>query len=899
MTDSLPSQHAASSPTGGDAARSQLGLALRRARWSIFWERLWPPLARFAVVIGLFLTVSWLGLWLVLPPLARAAGLLVFAALAIAAMVPFVFLRMPVASEALRRLDRGSGIQHRPATTIADELAVSSADPYSLALWQAHVARTLAAARAFKAGWPSPRLSGRDPYALRGLVLVAVIATFIAAGGERWKRVASAFDWQGVVLPANFRVDAWVTPPAYTGRPPLILAGIHPGEMSKIDSEASTPIAVPVGSTLVVRSTGKLDLDVLGKGGVVPAEGKIEAPVGTQEHRFTITATGTATLHGAGDNLTWAFNVIPDKPPVISLAKDPEQQARGSLLLSYRLEDDYGVTEARATFARKDDQQAKDQSKSQSDSHPHAQDSAQANGHKNEGHALFGPPDFALVLPQARTRNAVGQTFKDLTDHPWAGADVVMTLTARDEGGNEGKSEPFAFRLPERIFTKPLARALVEQRRDLALDTGARAQVTTALDALTLAPEKFTPDPGIYLGLRSIFWTLIRAKNDDDLREVTARLWQMAVGIEDGNIADAQANLRNAEEALRQALERGASDEEIKKLMDQLRAAMDRFMQSMQEQLRNNQQLARPLDRNARVLSQRDLQSMLDRLENLARNGAKDAARQLLQQLQQMMENLQMASPGQNGDDSDDMMSQLDELSDMIQKQQELRDRTFRQGQDQRRQNSPRGQQGQQGRQGQQGQQGQSGEQGNAMSDLKQNQQALRERLKKLLDELKNRGVGQNGRGQQGQQGRQGQQGEKGEGDNGMEQLGQAGDAMGDAEAQLGDGNADSAVESQGRALDALRKGTQGLAQSMQQQMGQGQGPGPNGRLGQPRAQRDTDPLGRPMRGRDPDDFSVKVPGEIDVQRARRIIEELRRRFGDILRPQEELDYIERLLKDY
>ncbi len=176
------------------------------------------------------------------------------------------------------------------------------------------------------------------------------------------------------------------------------------------------------------------------------------------------------------------------------------------------------------------------------------------------------------------------------------------------------------------------------------------------------------------------------------------------------------------------------------------------------------------------------------------------------------------------------------------------------------------------------------------MSDLQQNQQALRDRLKKLLEELKNHGLGQNG---------QGQQGQKGEGQNGMDQLGQAGDAMGEAEGELGEGNADSAVELQGRALDALRKGAQGMAQSMQQQMGQGPGPGQNGPLGQPRAQRDTDPLGRQLRGRDPDDFSVKVPGEIDVQRARRIIEELRRRFGDVLRPQDELDYIERLLKDY
>jgi len=856
VTDTSSSNPSPSHRSADTVARSQLGTALRRARWTIFWEQLWPTLARLATVVGLFITVSWLGVWLWLPPLARAAGLAAFAVLALAAIVPFVFLRLPAAADALRRLDRGSGVRHRPATTIADDLAVTPKDPYSLALWQAHVARTLAAARAFKAGWPSPRLAMRDPYALRGLILIAVIATFVAAGGEHWKRVAAAFDWQGVVLPSNFRVDAWVTPPVYTGKPPIILAGMHPGEMARQDTEANELVSVPAGSTLVVRATGKLDLDVSGKGGVTAAKDKVQAPAGTQEYRFKIATTGAATLHGAGDDLTWAFNVIPDKPPTIALAKDPEQQARGSLLLSYRLEDDYGVTEAQATFARKDEPGTK----------------------SDAAHPLFGPPDFKLVLPQARTKSGVGQTIKDLTDHPWAGAEVVMTLVARDEAGNEGRSEPATFRLPERAFSKPLARALVEQRRNLALDAGARPLVTTALDALALAPAKFTPDAGIYLGLRSIFWSLLRAKTDDDLREVTARLWQMAVGIEDGNIADAQAGLRNAEEALRQALERGATDQEIKQLMDQLRAAMDRFMQSMQEQLKNNQQLARPLDRNSRTLSQRDLKSMLDRLENLARNGAKDAARQLLQQLQQMMENLQMASPDQNGDDMDDMMSQLDELGDMIGKQQDLRDRTFRQGQDQRRQNGQRGQQGKQGQQ----------QQGDSMGDLQQNQQALRDRLKKLLEELKNRGLGQNGQGQQGQ------------GQNGMDQLGQAGEAMGEAEGQLGEGNPDSAVDSQGRALDALRKGAQGLAQSMQQQLGQGPGPGPNGRLGQPRAQRDTDPLGRPLRGRDyGDDVTVKVPGEIDVQRARRIIEELRRRFGDVLRPQEELDYIERLLKDY
>jgi uncharacterized protein (TIGR02302 family) len=866
------------------APRPALELALRRARWAILWERLWPALARLATALGLFLAASWLGLWLYLPSLGRAAGLIAFAVLAAWAAMPLVKLRMPVIGDGLRRLDRSSGRPHRPATAIADELAVTSQDPYSLALWRAHVERALLAARTLKAGAPSPRVAWRDPYALRALVLIACVATFLAAGGERWRRIAAAFDWHGVVLPANFRVDAWVIPPAYTGKPPVVLPGIHPGEAAATALEG--PVAVPVNSTLVVRSTGKVSLELSAAGGVTPAKDDVHPPAGTQEHRFTIAATGSATLRGAGDDLTWPFNAIPDKPPVIELTKDPERQNRGSLLLSYRLEDDYGVIEAKATFARKDEASAQD---AKQDNKQDAKQDAGTAADKPpaNSHPLYGPPDFALTLPQARTRNAIGQTIKDLTDHPWAGADVTMTLIARDEGGNEGKSEPFSFRLPERVFTKPLARALVEQRRNLALDANSRPLVITALDALAIAPDKFTPQAGVYLGLRSIFWSLVRAKSDDDMRDVAARLWQMAVGLEDGDISDAQDALRNAENAVQQALERGASDDEIKQLMDQLRAAMDRFMQAMAEQLKNRQQLSRPLSPNTRMLSQQDLQNMLNRLESLARNGAKDAARQLLQELQQMMENLQMASPDMDGDESDAMMSELDELADVIRQQQDLRDRTFRQGQDQRGQNGQRGQ----NRQGQQGQQ-----QGNSMGELRQSQQALRDRLNKLLQDLRDRGLGQNQQGQgQGQN-----QGQNQNGQDQLDQLGRAGQEMGDAAGSLGQGNPDSAVDSQGRALDALRKGAQGLAQSMQQQMGQGPGQGRTGRFGQSRAQQETDPLGRPLRGHElSDDTSVKVPGEIDVQRARRIIDELRKRFGDFARPQEELDYIERLLKDY
>jgi hypothetical protein len=213
----------------------------------------------------------------------------------------------------------------------------------------------------------------------------------------------------------------------------------------------------------------------------------------------------------------------------------------------------------------------------------------------------------------------------------------------------------------------------------------------------------------------------------------------------------------------------------------------------------------------------------------------------------------------------------------MIRKQQQLRDKTFKQGQDQKRdkQRNPRGQ-------------GQD-----QLGDLRQDQQGLKDRLNKLLEQLRQRGLGQDqsGEGQKGQ-------GEKGKGG----ELGDAGDAMGEAEGSLGQSDAEGAVDAQGRALEAMRKGAQGLAQQMQQNgMGMGTGPGQPGRMGRGRAEQSTDPLGRPTRnGREYDDgVTVKVPGEIDAQRARRILEELRKRFGESARPQLELDYIERLLKDF
>ena len=842
-------------------ARLQLTQALQRATYAIAWERAWPGLARLLSVVGLFLVVSWAGLWLALPFVARVVGVGLFGLLALGALLPLIRFRWPTREAALARLDRGTGIRHRPATALTDTLATK--DPISRALWQAQRERTLASLKRIRAGLPSPRLAIHDPWALRALVMVMLVASYVAAGDERTMRVAAAFDWNGVLAPANVRVDAWVTPPAYTGKPPIILSAAN----RDAGAPDGGPLSVPSGSTLLVRSSGGT-IDVVVGGGVTEIAPSEAAPQGTNERHFKIAGDGTAHVRAPAGQPQWKFTATADNPPKISLAKDPERQAHGSLQMSYKLEDDYGVTEARAQFAARP-------SEATESGRPVTKDANAA-----EPRPLFEAPQFALVLPNARTRNGVGQTVKDLSEDPYAGAEVTLILTAKDEGGNEGKSEPFNMRLPERLFTKPLARALIEQRRILALDANRNSQVFAALDALLIAPELFTPETGHYLGLYSVARQLEAARTDVALREVVASLWALAVTIEDGNISDVEKALRAAQDALKQALERGASDEEIKKLTDNLRAALDNFLRQLAEQMQKNpQQLARPLDPNTRMLSQNDLKNMLDRLERMSRAGDKDAAKQLLEQLQQMLENLQMAQPGQSGDG--DMEQALNELGDMIRKQQQLRDKTFKQGQDSRR-DRMRGKQGEQ-----------------SMGDLQQDQQGLRDRLKKLQQELAKRGMGPGQRGDKGQQGQDGQQGDQpGDGEDGLDQ---ADSAMGDAGGRLGEGNADGAVDSQGKALEALRKGAQSLAEAMQQGDGDQPGEGPGNAKGrQQGAQNGTDPLGRPMRHNEfTDDFSVKIPGEIDVQRVRRILEELRRRLADPSRPQIELDYIERLLKDY
>jgi uncharacterized protein (TIGR02302 family) len=467
--------------------------------------------------------------------------------------------------------------------------------------------------------------------------------------------------------------------------------------------------------------------------------------------------------------------------------------------------------------------------------------------------------------------------------------------------------------LPQRPFVKPLARALVEQRRNLVLAPDERGHVENALEALTIAPDKFGTTAGVYLGLHSALYRLKRARTDPELLAVADYLWEMALRIEDGDLSDAERDLRAAQQQLREALQRGATDEEIKKLTENLRAALDKFLQELAErQMReqgDRQQADRNAPRNNRTVTPQDLKSMLDRLEDMAKNGSMAEAQRMLDQLQNILENLQTAKRrNQQNSASREMSKALDELDKLTREQQELRDQTYRKGlrerqagrdkrQDRQQQSQrgqrQRGQQPQAGQQGEQDQsaQGEGGEEqeadnGPSEQELQQRQQQLRDRLAELQKRMKQLG----------------QSGESG--------LDDAEGAMKDAEQQLGKGHngRGDAVESQGRALEALRRGAQQLAQRMQQQ-GEGDpteeadddgGETPDGQPRQANRDSRADPLGRPMASDPYNPRSRYDPlGAPPAQRAQRVLEELRRRIGDPSRPQEELDYLDRLLRRF
>jgi uncharacterized protein (TIGR02302 family) len=883
------------------SSRQAIGRAferkVKRATWALIFEQLWVRLWIVLAVFGVFLALSFAGLW---PLLGDSAHLGVLALLGLGLIAGLIVagpIKVPAREDAIRRIEKVSGVPHRPATSYEDTLSAASVDPETMTLWKAHRHRMEQLLSRLRVGKPQPRTDRYDPYAIRALGLLSLLLVGTLLGTGTADRVRQAFRLSSADALANTRLDAWISPPAYTGQPPLMLAdGSKPAtpEEAAAQDGSRNHFEVPHKSILVVRASGS-GLDRLGLE-IVAGAGEpeqIQAPprksaTDVSELRYELKHSAKLrVMNGRQEQTAWIIDVKPDELPKIRMNRLPDLTPRGSLKLSYTAEDDYGVASASVKFDRAPPE-------------PGDQALAWARPEPLRGPRWprTKPPAYSLRVPHGNPKEVHQFTYVEFAQHPWAGRKVIMTLEVKDVAGQIGRSEPFEMNLPEKQFTRPLARALIEQRKKLIDDHRYRSQVRTALAAITHAPEEFFDEASIYLGIRSVYHRLMSDRTKAGMRSVIDQLWQIAVRIEDGDLSEAEQRLKDAREKLAKALESGASEEEIEALMKELRQALGEFMEQMAKDNANQEQ-ADGQNPDTQQLDQQDLEQMMRQLEESAKNGSREEAQQLLSQMQDIMERLQKGAMSKEMAEHTMQMQELSkELNDMSGEQQQLMDETFEElrkqdgGQQQQgfgkpnTRNAPGGddekqrpggqgqgkqsgkpQRGQPGQSGQQGQDG-TGQQGPSagLGQLGERQKGLRDRLSRLQRDLREKGLGS------------------------PEQLEGARQAMERAERSLEEGDLQSATENQADALEKMRQSAQKMAQDLLARQ--------PGRQGRNDTQRD--PLGRPQRTQGPDlGTSVKVPDKIDQQRAREILEELRRRVGEATRPPVELDYLERLLKRF
>ncbi len=822
-----------------DLSQTRLVRRLWLARLAVGWERLWPSLWPAVGIAGGFVVVALFDALPDLPGWLHALALVVaLGSFAYALVRAWPAFRLPGAEIGRRRLEVASGMDHRPLAGLDDRLVSGASDPLSQALWQVHRARLLAMLGRVRVGLPAPRLSHQDPWAIRGALLVILAVALVVGGADGWRRLIRAVS-PGIAdasTPPGV-LDLWITPPAYTGLRPL-LPRHDPGRQGEI--------AVPTGSTLLAQVSGGYGVPKL----LLDGKATPFAAVDGKAYRLSTNLSEGRKLaieQGGGTLAQWSLTVVPDRAPSIGFASAPARTHRVALRLEYEAKDDYGLASVAASIRRAETPQGVDNS----------------------------PIELGLPLAGVRLKEAKGTSFHDLTAHPWAGLPVLVTLKATDALGQSGVSEDFALVLPERVFQHPVARAIVEQRKALVANPAEHLVVSRALQAIAGVPSHYFDDVVVFLALKSASVRLLHDGLPGTVDSVQALLWDTALRIEDGRLSLAERELRALQQQLQDALANNANDAEIERLIQELQQAIDKYIESMLEQAMRQSQdrQLQPLDRNAIRIDRNDLQRLLDQARQLARTGARDAARDLLSRLQEILENLRagnsMAQMQPGGSEAQQMLRGLQEL---MQRQQNLTDRTFRRAQRGRPGQSP-GQRGQQSMPGAPGQ-GELGEEGDDAGDAS-DQEALRRSLGEFM-----RRMGE-------------QMGNIPGG------FGRAEHSMRDAIDQLGRGAPGRALRPQMEALDQLRAGARELTQQMLERFGQDPGEGGAPET-DPQMTQNRDPAGRPLNGLGGlDARDVNIPEASDLQRSREILDELLRRAGERFRPKLERDYIERLLKRF
>ena len=847
------------------------GLAepLRLTRIGMIGERATQAFWPFWSVCMLLVALVMLGVQDFISP---RAAMLVAALFGLSAIWTLIYglrlFRWPSQTEASARLD--NSLQGHPISALSDTQVIGADDAASKAVWQAHLARM---ATQIKGAKPAPadlRVASKDPYAMR---YVAVLALLVALLFGSISKVASVGDIAmgqgGLTLATGPSWEGWIEPPTYTGKPNLYLNDLPTGALN-----------LPKGAVITLRLYGEVGAlevyeTVSGHEGV---SGAIAI-----SHDIIVAQDGVLQIDGIG-GAEWVIAVLSDQPPEVRIEGEMTREAQGVMRQSFVASDDYGIVRGEAEFRL---------------------DIAAID--RRYGLAVEPVPRDPIVLdlplPISGDRSAFTEELVDnLSEHPWVGLPVILAFSVEDALGQIGYSEPVKMQLPGRRFFAPLARAVIEQRRDLLWSRDNGARVSQVLRAVTHRPEGFVRNNGAYLMLRVALMRLEAAvafeMSTEVQDEIAAALWEIALVFEDGSLADAKERLHRAQERLAEAMKNGASKDEIAELMQELRDATKDYMRQLAEQQRQNGGQDQQAESGESFeFSQAELQALMDRIQELMEEGRMEEAAELMQKMNDLMENLQMAEGGEGGEPSPGEQS-MEDLKDTLRNQQGLSDQAFRELQEQFNPNANRGEsndnRGESGGQGKgqshkgQGDQGQGesgdetgaqggGKTGAGKEGLANRQQALRDELQRQKGNLPGAGTP--------------------EGDAAREALGRAEQAMDGAEDALRGDDLAEALDNQAEAMEALREGMRSLSEAIAKNEQQEQSPGQQGEARGRDNGTARDPLGRDNSGRGKvgsDDALLK--GDDVYRRARELLEELRRRSGDQSRPDLELEYLERLL---
>jgi uncharacterized protein (TIGR02302 family) len=820
-------------PSASAAPVSGVVLRLRLAALALAWEKIWPALVPLLSLLALFLAVALFDVLPLLPAWLHGLVLAVFAGLA-----GFLIRRLavcchsPGSAAAARRLERDSGQSHRPLATLGDRLAAGGDDPLAEALWRLHRSRMAELSGRLRVAWPSPGVPARDPWALRFAALLLLVIAVAGSWADAPRRLANAVSPHlGLSGSGLASLEVWITPPAYTGVAPMLL---------KVDQGHDTPVVVPQGSTVLAvvnGGWGRARLLIDGHATALAGQGD-----GSQRIDTAIEAGSVLAVEQGWRKLAaWPIAVARDALPSIAFSAPPEAGERGRLKLTVEASDDYGLAKAWVSVRR------------------------------------IGGPDgeeplvIDLPLPGGQPRNAAFASWHDLTAHPWAGLPVRMVPVASDATGQVGTGEAITATLPQRVFTNPLAREMVEQRRRLSEQPDSAADIAVWMAGLTEDPAALGDDALTYLAL-SLAWRELADAGSPPPPAIVAEaqdlMWNIALRLEEGDMASAERGLEEARAALQQALEANASAARVEELLSRFEQALDRYLNALADRMTGE---TGPPPPGARVIGDDELAEMLDGMRGLAETGNREALKKMLGDLSQLLAELQ-AAPRGGGSANAEAGKAMEQLRDLARRQQSLMDEAFRQAGPQAVPDaadipSGEGDDGPSLPGARQEGAGKGMRPGAEAGRAAKAQQALRQSLGEVAKAVE-RGIGA-----------------------APSALGEAGEAMNDAAGRLARGDWAGAAEQQNQALQSMREGARQILQQVEARQGQGRGS-----AGLP----PRDPFGRSLPGTGVgDDSSTRVPDRGEVQRARQILEELRRRVGDWQRPESERDYLRRLLKQF